>query len=48
VPKEARVDVTYIYDIPNVPVEIVTDYWHLREQRDEVASRLNESRAAST
>lgn len=47
VPKETRVDVAYIYDIPNVPVEIVTDYWHLREQRDEVAGRLNEAAATA-
>jgi predicted RNase H-like HicB family nuclease len=47
VPKETRVDVNYIYEIQGVPIEIVTDYWHLREQRDEVTSRLNEAAATA-
>jgi hypothetical protein len=42
-PKGSLVAVNYVYEIPGVPVEIVTDYWHLREERDEVTHRLNEA-----
>jgi hypothetical protein len=41
VPKETPVAINYIYAIPDVPIEIITDYWHMRQERDEVTSRLN-------
>jgi hypothetical protein len=40
VPKSAEVIVAYIYEIPGVNVEILDSYRHLRQQREEIAEKL--------
>lgn len=45
--EEVDVAVDYIYEIPGLSVEVLDTYHHLREQRDELASRHKRAAAAA-
>lgn len=47
VPPEVDVAVDYLYEIPGVSLEVLDTYHHLREQRDELASRHRRAAAAA-